>query len=124
LLATLPRKSIEPMVLAVDGVAPQGGRAIQAFLSEGPWNDARLWHQHGQAGETDLGADDGVLRVKGSDCPKQGGHAVGGKRQDGGALGKRANCQAGVFVGYGRSQGSTGLDRRLSVPAAWRTEEA
>ena len=42
LLATLPRKSIEPMVLAVDGVAPKAVRAMQSFISEGQWNDERL----------------------------------------------------------------------------------
>src|SRR5215217_5730296 len=34
LLAPLPRTSIEPMVLAVDGVAPKAVRAMQSFLSE------------------------------------------------------------------------------------------
>src|SRR5713101_8162402 len=34
-LATLPRKSIEPMVLAVDGVAPKAVRAMPSFLSAG-----------------------------------------------------------------------------------------
>jgi len=57
LLATLPRKSIEPMVLAVDGVAPTAVRAIQSFISEGMWNDGRLVHQHWKAVERDLGAD-------------------------------------------------------------------
>ena len=98
-LATLPRQSIEPMVLAVDGVAPKAVRAMQAFISEGPWNDERLLHQHWKEVEADLGADDGVLMVEGSDFPKQGVHAVGVKRQYCGELGKRANCQAGVFVG-------------------------
>src|SRR3989454_3560402 len=119
LLAPLPRKSIEPMVLAVDGVAPKAVRAMQSFSSEGQWNDERLLHQHWKAVEADLGADDGVLMVDGSDFPKQGGHSVGVKRQYCGALGKRANCQAGVFVGYGSSQGYTLLDRRLGrVPPA------
>jgi SRSO17 transposase len=123
-LATWPRKSSEPMVLAIEGVAPQAVRAMQAFISEGPWNDARLLHRHWEAGETDLGADDGVLRVDGSDLPKQGGHAGGVKRQDGGELGPRANGQAGVGVGYARSQGYTWLDRRVSGPAAWCTDDA
>ena len=112
LLATLPRTSIEPMVLAVDGVAPKAVRALQAFSSAGQWNDARLWHQHWQAVDTDLGADDGVLRVDGSDVPKQGVHAVGVKRQYCGEWGKRAHCQAGVLVGYVSTQGSTVRDRR------------
>lgn len=124
LLAPLPRKSIEPMVLAVDGVAPTAVRAIQAFISEGTWQDERLLHQHWHEVETDLGADDGVLMVDGSDFPKQGGHSVGVKRQYCGELGKRANCQAGVFVGYVSSQGYTLLDRRLYVPVEWLTDDA
>jgi len=124
LLAPLPRTSIEPMGLAVDGVAPKAVRAMQSFLSAGPWNDERRLHQHWKAVEADLGADDGVLMVDGRDFPKQGGHAVGVKRQYGGELGKRANCHAGVLVGYGSLQGSTVLDRRLYVPAEWLTDDA
>src|SRR6266446_723552 len=123
LLATLPRKSIEPMVLAVDGVAPKAVRAMQSFISEGQWNDERLLHQHWKEVEMDLGADEGVLMVDGSDFPKQGDHSVGVKRQYCGELGKRANCQAGVFVGYGSAQGYTLLDRRLYVPAEWLTDD-
>src|SRR5713101_3730376 len=88
LLATLPRKSIEPMVLAVDGVAPKAVRAMQSFMSEGMWSDARLLHQHWKEVETDLGADDGVLMVDGSAFPKQGTYSVGVKRQYCGELGK------------------------------------
>ena len=124
LLAPLPRKSIEPMVLAVEGVAPAAIRAMQSFISEGMWHDAQLLHQHWQEVETDLGADDGVLMVDGSDVPKQGVHAVGVKRQDCGELGKRANCQAGVCVGSVSPQGSTVLDRRLSIPVEWLTADA
>jgi SRSO17 transposase len=124
LLATLPRKSIEPMVLAVDGVAPKAVRARQSFISEGQWNDERLLQQHWKEVEVDLGAAEGVLMVDGSDFPKQGSHAVGVKRQYCGELGKRANCQAGVCVGSGSSQGSTVLDQRLYVPTEWLTDEA
>ena len=123
-LATVPRTSIEPMVLAVAGVAPQAVRAMQALLRAGQWHDARLVHQHGQAGETDRGAAEGGLRVDGRAVPQQGIHAVGVKRQDCGERGKRAHGQAGVWVGSGSSQGSTVLARRLSVPTAWRHEAA
>src|SRR5712671_37322 len=124
LLAALPRKSIEPMVLAVEGVAPKAVRALQSFMSEGRWDDEGLLHQHWKAVETDLGADDGVLLVDGSDVPKQGVHAIGVKRQDCGELGKRANGQAGVFVGDGSPKGYTMLDRRLYMPAEWLTDDA
>src|SRR6266487_2933265 len=77
LLATLPRKSIEPMVLAVDSVAPKAVRAMQSFMSEGQWHDKRLLHQHWQEVAVDLGTAEGVLMVDGSDVPKQGSHAVG-----------------------------------------------
>ena len=124
LLAALPRKSIEPMVLAVEGVAPKAVRALQSFLSEGRWDDEGLLHQHWKDVETDLGADDGVLLVDGSDVPKQGVHSIGVKRQYCGELGKRANCHAGVFVGSGSPKGSTMLDRRLYMPAEWLTDDA
>ena len=112
------------MVLAMDGVAPAAVRAMQAFISAGQWKDERLLHQHWKEVDTDLGAADGVLMVDGSDCPKQGIHSMGVKRQYGGELGQRANCQAGVFVGDVSPQGYTLLDRRLSVPAAWLTDDA
>jgi SRSO17 transposase len=124
LLATLPRKSIEPMVLAVDGVAPTAVRAMQAFISEGQWNDERLLQQHWKEVDTDVGTVEGVLMVDGSDFPKQGVHSVGVKRQYCGELGKRANCQAGVFVGYVSSQGYTVLDRRLYMPTEWLSDDA
>ena len=112
------------MVLAVEGVAPKAVRAMQSFISEGQWNDERLLHQHWKEVETVLGTDEGVLMVDGSDFPKQGSHSVGVKRQYCGELGKRANCQAGVFVGSVSPQGYTLLDRRLYIPAEWLTDDA
>ena len=113
LLATVPRKSIEPMGLAVDGVAPQAVRAMQSLSSEGQWHAERLLRQPWKEVATALGAADGVLLVDGSEFPKQGVQSVGVKRQYWGALGKRANCQAGVLVGSGSSQGYTVRARRL-----------
>jgi SRSO17 transposase len=124
LLLDLPRKSIEPMVLALDGAQPQAVRTLQLFISAGAWDDEALLHRHGQEVDTSLGEDDGVLTLDGSDFLKQGQESVGVKRQYCGEVGKRANCQAGVFLGYASRKGYTLLDRRLYLPQEWVEEEA
>jgi SRSO17 transposase len=99
LLLELPRKSLEPMVLALEGANRNTVRAMQPFLSEGAWDDAPILQRHWQEVEHDLGDDNGVLTLDGSDFPTQGTASVGVKRQSCGELGKRANGQAGVFLG-------------------------
>jgi SRSO17 transposase len=119
LLLELPRKSIEPMVLALEGANRNTVRAMQPFLSEGAWDDATLLRRHWQEVDHALGDDNGVLTLDGSDFPKQGTESVGVKRQYCGELGTRANCQAGVFLGYTSPHGYTLLDRRLYLPQEW-----
>jgi SRSO17 transposase len=116
LLLELPRQSIEPLVLALEGAQPQAVRAMQQFISEGSWADTALLPRHWQEVDRDLGEDEGVLILDGSDFPKQGFDSVGVKRPYCGQLGKRANCQAGVFLGYASRHGYTLLDRRLYLP--------
>ncbi len=124
LLLELPRKSIEPMMLALRGADRNAVRAMQQFLSEGAWDDRailqRLWPQI----DADLGDDDGVLILDGSDFPKQGSESVAVQRQYCGELGKTANCQAGVFLAYASPHGYTLLHRRLYLPQAWLTDPA
>src|SRR3972149_5755937 len=105
LLMPLPRKSIEPMALAMAGASEKAVRAMQQFISEGAWADDVLLDQHGREVDKDLGEPAGGLTLEGGDFHKQGQEAVGVKRQYCGELGKRANCQAGVFVGYSSSRG-------------------
>lgn len=124
LLSALPRKSIEPMALALVGADRNAVRGMQQFLSAGPWDDAALLRRHWQEVEQTLGEDDGVLTLDGSDFPKQGRESVGVKRQYCGELGKRANCQAGVFLGYASRRGYTLLDRRLYLPEDWVEDAA
>ncbi len=124
LLMQLPRKSVEPMVLAIEGASEKAVRAMQQFISEGAWDDGMLLHQHWREVDRDLGEPEGVLTLDGSDFHKQGKASVGVKRQYCGELGKRANCQAGVFVGYSSSQGYALLDRRLYLPQEWVEDAA
>jgi hypothetical protein len=124
LLLELPRTSIEPMILALEGPNAKAVRTTQLFISEGAWDDAVLLHRHWQEVDTSLGEDDGVLTLDGSDFLKQGRESVGVKRQYCGEVGKRANCQAGVFLGSASRQGYTLLDRRLYLPQEWVEDEA
>lgn len=122
LLLDIPRKSIEPIVLHLRGADRNAVRTLQQFVSIGAWEDrpilAQLWREIA----ADLGDDDGVLVVDGSDFPKQGTQSVGVKRQYCGQLGKTANCQAGVFLAYASTRGYALLDRRLYLPEDWFSE--
>jgi SRSO17 transposase len=124
LLLDLERKSVEPMAIALHGPHEKHVRALQSFVNAGPWDDARILRQHWQEVNTTLGDDDGVLLLDGSDFPKKGTESVGVQRQYCGQLGKRANCQAGVFLGYASAQGATLLDRRLYLPKSWVDDPA
>lgn len=115
----LARKSVEPMSLALHGGSMAAVRALQTFISAGAWDDEAILHRHWHETDALIGEDDGVLTLDGSDFPKQGKYSVGVKRQYCGELGKRANCQAGVFLGYSSSKGYTLLDRRLYLPREW-----
>ena len=119
LVLEIPRKSIEPMVLALAGAHAKAVRTLQLFISEGTWDDETLLHRHWQEVDTLLGEDEGGLTLDGSDFLKQGQAAVGVKRQSCGEVGKRAHCQAGVSLGYASRQGYTLGDRRLSLPQEW-----
>jgi len=125
LVADVPRKNVEAMVLRLlgaEGGADRRVRALQHFVGAGAWDDDAILAEHQRCGDETLGDADGVLIIDGSDVPKQGIHSAGVARQWCGATGKKDNCQAGVFLGYASRKGATLLDRRLYLPAAWFTE--
>jgi SRSO17 transposase len=119
----MDRKSIEPMVLNLKGADENAVRAVQQFIGEGGWKDDLIRKRHWVEVDQSLGEDDGVIPLDGSDFPKQGRESAGVKRQYCGELGKRANCQAGVFAGYASTKGYTLLDARLYMPEIWFSEE-
>jgi SRSO17 transposase len=115
LLSVLPRKSCEPMALAL-GLSIRG---MQAFIGESPWAYRPLIEQHQALLAQTLAAEDAVLLVDESGMPKQGLHSAGVARQYCGALGKVTSCQMGVFIGYASTKGYTLVDGRLFVPECW-----
>lgn len=124
LLSSVPNKSVECMVLHMEGNNSNAVRAAQQFISQGAWDDEEILAQHWREVASDLGDGNGVLLLDGSDFPKQGPESVGVKRQWCGELGKTANCQAGVFLGYASQKGYTLLHRRLYMPKEWLNDDA
>ena len=56
--------------------------------------------------------------------PKKGSHSCGVARQWCGRLGKKENCQLGVFLAYVSATGHAPLDRRLYLPKEWADDPA
>lgn len=118
-LSNLDRKTIEPMILSLLGAIPHAIRDLQRFISQSPW-DVRPPMIHLQSLVAKwLGERDAVVIVDGSGFPKQGKHSIGVAYQYCGHLGKIANCQEGVFLGYASRQGYSFLDERLYLPQEW-----
>jgi SRSO17 transposase len=116
LLTTLPRKSCEPIALAL-GVSVRG---LQAFLAQSAWACLPVLAQHERLVARSLGdSDDGVFLIDESGMPKQGHHSAAVAHQYCGALGKVCSCQVGVFVGYASHKGYTLVGGQLFVPEDW-----
>ena len=54
---------------------------------------------------------------------KKGDKSVGVKRQYTGTVGKRENCQVGVFLAYASERGQAFIDRELYLPEEWALDK-
>lgn len=115
LLGDAPRKTSERMALELG----QKVRTLQHFLGQSPWPTEPLLAIHQSLiGET-LGEEDGVALIDESGVVKQGDHSAGVARQYCGSVGKVANSQVGVYLGYVSRHGYSVVDGRLFVPEQW-----
>ena len=118
LLSDCERKSIEPMALHL-GVPI---RPLQHFIGQSTWSIEPLIAQHQLLVGATLGEEDGAFLVDESGVVKQGQDSVGVDHQYCGAVGKVANAQVGVYLGYASRKGYTLLDSQLFVPEVWFSE--
>jgi SRSO17 transposase len=118
LLGETKRKTVEGIALELG----QNVRDMQHFVGQSPWQKegAVLVHQ-GLVAQS-LGEEDGVMLIDESGVVKQGEASVGVAAQYCGSVGKVANCQVGVHLGYVSRQGYTLLDSQLFMPADWFDE--
>lgn len=94
-------------------------RGMQRVLDRSVWDADAVRDDLRAAVAAALGDPAGILVVDETGFPKQGIHSVGVARQYCGTLGKIANCQIGVFLGYASAKGHAAIDRALYLPQAW-----
>jgi len=118
LLGATERKTIEGMALELG----ENVRDLQHFIGQSPWQREEALRRHQGLVAQSLGEGDGVLLVDECGVVKQGQSSVGVGAQYCGSVGKVANCQVGVHVGYVSRWGYTLLDSRLFVLEEWFDE--
>jgi SRSO17 transposase len=115
LLGGLERKSIEP-------IAAQAGiprKNLQYFVGAGAWDDEAVTAELRRHVAEALGDPEGIIVLDPSGFPKKGRDSCGVARQWCGRLGKKENCQIGVFLAYVSTKGHAPLGARLYLPKAW-----
>jgi SRSO17 transposase len=115
LLSGLERKSVEP--IAAQASVPR--KDLQYFVGCGGWDDDQVMAEVRRHVREELADQDGVIVLDPSAFPKRGDHSCGVARQWCGRLGKKENCQIGVFLAYTSTKGHAPLDRRLYLPQDW-----
>jgi SRSO17 transposase len=115
LLSGLERKTAEP-------IARQRGvprKPVQFFVGAGKWDDESVMRELRKHVVEVMGDPAAALVFDPSTFPKKGTHSCGVARTWCGRLGKKENCQVGLFLGYATARGEAPLDRRLYLPKDW-----
>lgn len=118
LLGDTVRKTIERMALELG----YNVRDMQHFMGQSRWSKEAAVKLHQGLVAQSLGEADGVMLIDESGVVKQGQASVGVASQYCGSVGKVANSQVGVHVGYVSRQGYTLLDSGLFMPDEWFEE--
>ena len=119
LLGNTPRKNVEQMALG----QKEKVRSLQYFVGQSQWDTEPVIAIHqGLIGET-LGEEDGVALIDESSTVKQGSESVGVAAQYCGSVGKIANGQVGVYLGYTSRRGYSLIEGQLFMPDQWFNQE-
>lgn len=119
LLGHATRKNVEQMALG----QKEKVRSLQYFVGQSQWETEPVIAIHqGLIGET-LGEADGVALIDESSAVKQGTESVGVAAQYCGSVGKIANGQVGVYLGYASQKGYSLIEGQLFMPEQWFQEE-
>jgi SRSO17 transposase len=126
LSCNIERKNGWQMSEAMGEKAPEN---VQYLLNRSEWDADGVRDDLQHYVQKHLGEVDGVIIFDDTGFIKKGSKSVGVQRQYTGTVGKRENCQVGVFMAYSSSKGATLVDREIYLPESWtenreRCEEA
>lgn len=119
LLSPAERKNTWQMAEALGKDDPQG---LQRLLSSSPWDANAVGRELQRFVVEQFGHPQGIAVLDETAFVKKGHRSVGVKRQWCSPLGKKENCQVGVFLAYVSPQGYAFLDRRLYLPQEWAAD--
>jgi SRSO17 transposase len=120
LLSVVERKNSWQLAEVAGNATPYG---IQHLLGRANWDADVVRDQlRGYVVER-LAGDESVLIVDETGFIKKGDKSVGVKRQYTGTVGKRENCQVGVFLAYASLRGQAFIDRELYLPEEWAEDK-
>lgn len=115
LLQPIERKNVEQIALQQD----EKVRTLQCFLGQSPWVIEPVVQIHQQLIAQSLGEEEGVVLIDESGVVKQGECSVGVAPQYCSSVGKTANAQMGVYLGYASRRGHSLVEGRLFLPEVW-----
>ena len=119
LLGDASRKNSERIALELG----EKVRSLQHFIGQSRWKPEPVIEIHqGLVAET-LGEADGVALIDESGVVKQGDDSVGVAAQYCGSVGKVANSQVGVYLGYASRKGYSLIEGQLFMPEDWFDDE-
>ena len=119
LLGNAQRKNIEQIALELN----EKVRSLQHFMGQSRWKAEPVIETHQRLVAESLGEPDGVALIDESGIVKQGDDSVGVAAQYCGSVGKIANSQVGVYLGYASRKGYSLIEGQLFMPETWFDEE-
>jgi SRSO17 transposase len=120
LLSEAERKNSWQLAEVAGNATPYG---IQHLLGRASWDADALRDDLREYVIEHLADSESCLIVDETGFIKKGTNSVGVKRQYTGTVGKRENCQVGVFLAYASSRGQAFIDRQLYLPEEWAEDE-
>ena len=119
LLGDAVRKNVEQMALGLG----ENVRNLQYFVGQSPWKTEPVIRIHQRLVAETLGEADGVALIDELGVVKQGDCSVGVAAQYCGSVGKIANSQVGVYLGYVSRKGYSLIEGQLFMPESWFDDE-